>query len=121
MIRFALTLIILFFNLAGLLAQIEDEQRNALPPGPARISGMVMLDDVPVENANVRLECQLNDETVQRDFPVYGRGEYTVYINKGSSEVVIKVLVNGEILEVYEPEYYGEGSVHRKNFDLTSE
>lgn len=121
MIRFAFTLAFLFVNLLTVQAQIEDEQHNALPPGPARISGYVTMDGAPVENAIVRLEGRLNEEPLQRDFKVYGHGEYTVYINKGSTKVVIKVLVDGEICESYQPQYYSEGSVQRKNFDLAED
>lgn len=121
MIRLAFTLAFLLVNLFALQAQIEDEQNNPLPPGPARISGYVTMDGAPVENAIVRLECRLHEEPQQRDFKVYGHGEYTVYINKGSTEVVINVLVDGEIRESYQPQYYSEGSVQRKNFELAED
>lgn len=121
MIRFIITCGILLISLGGVQAQIEHERFNPLPPGPARISGSVLLDGETVENAIVRLECVLDDEHQQRDFKTFGHGEYTVYINEQCTAVVIKVIVDGETLARFEPDHYSQGSVQRKNFSLPAE
>lgn len=98
-----------------IVAQIDDESRNALPPGPARISGYVLQNGAPVLNAMVRLEYEQGDTSLTRDFKTYGHGEYSVYMNWNIKNPTIVVLVDGNEKLRYSPEYWYEGSVHRKN------
>lgn len=121
MTRFIISCGILLISLGGVQAQIEHERYNPLPPGPARISGFVLQDGEPVENAIVRLEYVLDDEHQRRDFKNFGHGEYTVYINEQCTEVVLKVIVDKETLARFEPDHYSQGSVQRKNFSLPKE
>ncbi len=99
-------------------AQVEKENYNPLPPGPARISGCVLNEQGAIEQATVRLEYILNGIRQHRDFQTFGQGEYTVYINENAKDAVILVLVKDEVMLRYEPEYYHEGSVQRKDLIL---
>lgn len=116
-----LRLIIFWLVLFGALnssAQIEDENRNALPPGPARISGFVMMDSLPVKNAVLRVEYLLDGQTTIRNFKTFGGGEYTVYINPKAKDPVITVDIDGKEMFRFSPDYWYEGSVQRKNLHI---
>lgn len=96
----------------------EEENRNALPPGPARISGYITRGGQPVMEATVRMKCRYEGKRLKRDFKTYGRGEYSVYIPDTAKMVVLILYIEGKEIARFEPSDWGQGSVSRKDWEV---
>jgi hypothetical protein len=104
------------FVVGGVCSAQEDENRNALPPGSARISGYITQGGQPVSEATVRMKCRYQGKSLKRDFKTYGRGEYTVYIPDTAKKVVLILFIEGKEEARFEPDNWGEGTVSRKDW-----
>lgn len=83
-----------------LTAQIDDfdQSHYALPPGPARISGQLVENDLVLPNTDIQVTYSINDNQYSRIFTSNDSGRFTLYINKGAENVVIEVIRDGGVV-----------------------
>jgi len=116
MLKILLCLSVMFMAVTSVCAQ----QENALPPGPARLHGTLLVDGVPFENASIVFFFMRNGvahNTVYKSSP---QGRFTVYVFDDAQEPLVAFFILNKLRLIFEPIDFSPGSNYCRTFDVVS-
>jgi hypothetical protein len=94
------------------------QQENALPPGPARLHGTLLVNGAPYENASIVFFFMRNGRAHHTIYKSSAQGRFTVYVFDDAQEPLVAFFILNKLRLIFEPIDYSPGTNYSQTFDI---
>ena len=113
-----LALLALVLTILFLLNPVFGQAENALPPGPARLHGTLLVNGAPYENASIVFFFMRNGSAHHTISKSSAQGRFTVYVFDDAQEPLVAFFILNKLRLIFEPIDYSPGTNYSQTFDI---
>jgi len=96
------------------------QENNALPPGPARLHGTILVDGLPLEHATIVFFYTRNNQAHYNIFKSNSSGRFTVYVYDNIGNPIVAFYLMNKLRLTFEPMDYMPGTNYSQIFHINS-
>jgi hypothetical protein len=111
-------IVLLTWLIQVVFGEVYAQQENALPPGPARLHGTLLMNGAPYENASIVFFFMRNGSAHHTVFKSSAQGRFTVYVFDDAQEPLVAFFVMNKLRLIFEPIDYIPGTNYSQTFDI---
>lgn len=94
------------------------QEENALPPGPARLHGTILVGGKPYENAAIIFFFERDKKVHYTRFRSDNQGRFTVYVFDDGSNPMVAVFLSKRLCFTFTPKDYIPGNNYLETYHV---